>query len=72
MATQSVDESALMRKFRKIMKLTSAIEASIGSGVSKSAIDSWKYDGRIPSLDNADKVLRQVGYELKIVRIEEC
>lgn len=40
------------------------------TGMRTSSISSWRYQGHIPTLTTASKVLEALGYEIKIVKTE--
>lgn len=63
-------------EFRKAISGLSAEKISMLTGkkgfqkVSISTISQWKYNNIVPSIENAEKVLKALGYELKIVKKE--
>lgn len=56
-----------LKELRKILLDYDKTEVSENSGVSRSAIESWIYSNRQPSLINFVSVLNAVGKDIQIV-----
>lgn len=57
-------------EFINVINFEGATQTAKLSGMPKTTIKSWLYEKRSPTLLNAEKILKALGYELKIVKKE--